>query len=198
MIIHFEYEDDIPSGQPDCKRPERHIDVKQKIRLAFSNQLRRHWKQGLLAEKLKGGIPVVPYQRGYATQVPDPDVHPFFRVDMCGFSVIPLVTYHNWLACECEFVFSGDQRGAIDFDNQMKIVFDALRMPQHSGEVPGSMFGHGQDLFCVLEDDSLIRKYSVESRYVGGTSPPQERLHVTARVTYDSVGMCHPALDRFR
>jgi hypothetical protein len=62
----------------------------------------------------------------------DPRIHPFFRVETCGYWVIPLVTYHNWLGCELELVFLGDERGAIDLDNQMKVVFDGLRMPQHS------------------------------------------------------------------
>ena len=82
-----------------------------------------------------------------------------------------------------------------DLDNRLKTLFDALRMPQGNNEVPGKMFGNGEDLFCLLEDDSLVRKFSVESRE-SLDSPPTDEVTVKARIV--TAHEVHPALQNFR
>jgi hypothetical protein len=50
-----------------------------------------------------------------------------------------------------------------DIDNKLKGLFDALRYPHNSDELPND-FCPAEDerpLFCLLEDDGLIRKISV-------------------------------------
>lgn len=66
-------------------------------------------------------------------------------------------------------------------------------------EAPGSMFGHGEQLYSLLEDDSLIRKFcvrAVQSPY----SPAEHSVLVVAvaRVVTLEGYEPHPALDRFR
>lgn len=197
LDITLKFNGSVPASQ-DGKNGDKRSGFKQELRLQFSQQLRRLWKRDLLASFYADGLPVAPYERHKAARPPQPTQHPFFRVNVCGFSVISLVNWHNGLNCELEFVFLGDQRGAIDLDNQMKVVFDALRIPQHDAEVPADK--HGQDdeeLFCLLEDDSIVKKYSVESRFGGGGSPPDDELLILARVVY-SGGTCHPALALWR
>ena len=36
-------------------------------------------------------------------------------------------------------------------------------MPLTNAEVPGNMWGHGERLFCLLEDDSLITKACINT-----------------------------------
>ena len=193
--ITLKHDGGIPASQDD----NRHSDFKQSLRVEFSRQLRRLWRQGLLKEFYEAGLPVVSHTqpRQWCCVPDDPDKHPFFRVQVCGFSAIPMVSWHNMLGCDLDFSFLGDERGIIDLDNQIKTVFDALRMPHQPNEVPGHMFGKGDDLFCLLEDDAIVKRFCVESRFGGGGSPPDEELFIKARV-YPSHGTCHPALDRFR
>ena len=50
-----------------------------------------------------------------------------------------------------------------DIDNRVKTLLDALKMPS-TGEIPpGASPGQDEDpLFCLLEDDSLVTRLSVE------------------------------------
>lgn len=193
MEITLKHNGPIPSG---ARGNKAHTALKHKIRLEFSQQVRRHWRKprGLLAEAYARGLPEAFYKRQhYCVVKTDPEKSPFFKVDLCGFSVIPIVSGHNWLACELDITFLGNERRPFtDLDNQVKFVVDALRMPQED-QVPASMRGRGDELFCLVEDDSLISKYCVRSSYGGTGSPPAEELLVTARIVYDS-GPGHPAV----
>jgi hypothetical protein len=54
-----------------------------------------------------------------------------------------------------------------DIDNRLKTLFDALRMPQNDTEIPEGAAHHGIFL-CLLEDDSLITKLSVDTSQILG------------------------------
>ena len=197
LDITLKFNGPVPAAQ-DGKNGDKRSGFKQELRHEFSRQLKRLWQKEPLAHFFREGLPVAEYERHKAARLTAlPGHRPFFRIEVCGFSAIPLVSWHNGLNCELQFVFLGDERGAIDLDNQMKVVFDALRIPQHDGEVPTNMHGHGEDLFCLLEDDSIVKKYSVESRFGGGGSPPDDELLILVRVVY-SGGTCHPALTLWR
>jgi hypothetical protein len=56
-------------------------------------------------------------------------------------------------------------------------------MPQVDQEIPDSMRGPGSDtLYCLLEDDTLIRKFSVEAEEAI-SSPLIEELAVKVKVS---------------
>lgn len=51
-----------------------------------------------------------------------------------------------------------------DLDNRLKVLFDALRMPQNPNELTGEDFQQDEDpMFVLLQDDSLITSVSVET-----------------------------------
>jgi hypothetical protein len=192
MEIILKHDGPIPSGQ----RASKHSSLRHQIRAEFSQQIRRHWKnqRGLLFSYYSKGLTTVAYKRhNYCKVSSDPDANPFFRVDLCGFSVIPIVSNYNWLGCELDVTFLGDHRRPFrDIDNQVKFVVDTLRMP-HPDELPGK----GEELFCLLEDDSLITKYCVKASYGGTGSPPSDVLLITAKIAYSDIPS-HPALAAWR
>jgi hypothetical protein len=92
------------------------------------------------------------------------------RFSRCGYRFVPLVTKNLQLLCGLEILFlRPDTPGAIlksgDIDNRLKTLFDALRLPSDGAELGGySSPGDDEDpLFCLLEDDCLISKVSVET-----------------------------------
>lgn len=52
-----------------------------------------------------------------------------------------------------------------DIDNRIKTLFDALRVPAVSSEIPSSdQFEYGQTgMYCLLQDDKLINRVSIRS-----------------------------------
>lgn len=88
------------------------------------------------------------------------------------FRFIPLVTQQNWLACELDILFlRREPAGHIvdsetgDIDNRIKVLFDALRMPLKPEELPATAepTSHETPFFCLLENDSLITGFRLES-----------------------------------
>lgn len=195
VTIILKYSGEIPSEQ---QGNDKQIAAKQDIRRVFSSQLRKHWRQQApLAQWLANGLPIATHAQNQPCSVEGNS--PFFRVNICGFSAIPLVSYINRLSCELEMSFLGEGRSLVkragDLDNRVKVVFDALRIPHNNGEVPGSMFGKGQELFCLLEDDSLITKFCVEAQESLG-SPVEHELTIKAKI--EPVNFAHPLLETFR
>jgi hypothetical protein len=72
-----------------------------------------------------------------------------------------------------------------DIDNQLKVLFDALRPPTNTKELPQgeSPTAEEEPLFlCVLDDDLAIRRISVQSeRLLGAES--QDQVVVLIRVS---------------
>jgi hypothetical protein len=64
-----------------------------------------------------------------------------------------------------------------DIDNRLKTLFDALRPPQQLNELPSNYCPPANGiLHCLLEDDSLITKVSVETDYLLDARVPDEVL----------------------
>lgn len=53
-----------------------------------------------------------------------------------------------------------------DLDNRLKTLMDALTLPTASNQLPPNYAptGDQQPLFCLLEDDSLVTRLSIETR----------------------------------
>src|SRR5687767_2319015 len=85
------------------------------------------------------------------------------RHERCGQRYVPLVNSSYGIACALDILFlRRDQPGNLirpggDLDNRVKVLFDALRMPQNCDEV---VKAEGEDpndpIFVLLEDDNLI------------------------------------------
>ena len=71
-----------------------------------------------------------------------------------------------------------------DIDNRLKTLFDSLRVPQHETEA-GQAGGHDFEgpVYCLLEDDSLIEKVSLESERWLEPSAARREVLVIIRVT---------------
>lgn len=188
--IILKYDGEIPCEQNG--RGQR--DFKQNLRQYFSNRLRRLWRDDEnLSHWHTVGLPQAKRKKRIHV-IDNPDHYPFFSASMCGFVNVPIVTFHNKLYCALDIKLIGDaaMKSFKDVDNRLKVVLDALRMPRQSSEVPESMQGNGSEqLFCLLEDDSLIKKFCVEEMD-DGSSPIQHELIV--RATVSSKGFAHPML----
>jgi hypothetical protein len=79
------------------------------------------------------------------------------------FGCLPIVREDLHLVCDLDILFLRRENpgslisGGGDLDNRLKVLFDALRIPQDDNEVRGIEPGP-QDglLFCLTEDDKLI------------------------------------------
>ena len=199
MKIDLEFKGGLPSGQGG-----NHSDTKQELRLAFSPQLRRKWRDSPQLSFWNHDDPTsfpLATKGPYHYELDQDNPSPFLRADVCGYYAIPLVSWHNRLACELAVTIVGDTRsaaeaiGAGDLDNRLKVLFDGLRIPRGPQEVPGTMFGKDEPLYCLLEDDSLIHKFSVEA-IQSPFSPAEYAVRIKA--TIEQMDGTHGALDRFR
>jgi hypothetical protein len=100
----------------------------------------------------------------------------------------PLVTQRLNLYVELSvLLFRQQPRGALitdggDIDNRLKTLLDGLRVPH------GSMEGRTElpadpdpkPFFCLLEDDSLVSKVSVESEQLLRPARPEEVVAIIA------------------
>jgi hypothetical protein len=87
-----------------------------------------------------------------------------------SFRFVPLVGNEQFgdAACALDILFlRRDKPGQLisgggDIDNRIKLLFDALKMPRHSNELPSDPPASDENpLYCLLEDDSLITEVKV-------------------------------------
>jgi hypothetical protein len=76
--------------------------------------------------------------------------------------------YFGSLACALDILFlRRDQPGDLikhggDIDNRIKVLFDALRMPQDEQELTGQKPDVAEDpFFCLLQDDKQITEVKI-------------------------------------
>ena len=147
--------------------------AKQEIRKRFHHQLKRLWeitpylsegqkepKHGWdNAGKIFGRLPP---ENTIASLAKDN-----FRF---GYRFVPLITRSLNVVCSIDVLFlrngpPGAVISAGDVDNRLKTLFDALTMPQSASQL-GDYKEPADDedpFFCLLEDDSLITRASVET-----------------------------------
>jgi hypothetical protein len=86
----------------------------------------------------------------------------------CGFRFLPLMNdYFGSLGCALDILFlRRDQPGDLikyggDIDNRIKVLFDALRMPD-TQELDGQNPDQHEDPFsCLLQDDKQITEVNI-------------------------------------
>lgn len=125
---------------------------KQEIRRLLHVQLKELWSHPPLYDKRRGG-----------------DV-PIIRM-VEQFKFAPLIDNKLYLIAEIKLIllrprFPGGiitQGG--DIDNHLKTLFDAFRRPKDRTELPKGDTPNTDEkpFFCLLEDDNLITKISVET-----------------------------------
>ena len=148
---------------------------KWEIRRALHPQLERLWKEKPL---------VAAAHRLLDTSVPRPPES--IVVEKDGLRFAPLVTQRLNLYAEVSvLLMRQQQQGALfseggDIDNRLKTLLDALRLPRGANEGRGN--GARDDdpalFYCLMEDDALITKVSVETAQLLRPAPPDHVLAI--------------------
>jgi hypothetical protein len=175
MRFKLVYDGDLGSSGNSNGKPGSVVRIREQL----SPQLERLWDtHNSLKVLAQNGVIQVPGSkvtiydpsrtpRDLANEYPHDFTYLGDKIPVGGKSYTPLVRMSLNLACEIKILFLRDQDpGDIfdnkgDLDNRIKTLFDALRMPKKDEQdknEPDS--GH---LFCLLEDDSLISDFSVQS-----------------------------------
>ena len=138
------------ASQSENRRVEKHA-----MRCVFSRQLREFCL-------LRGEI----FEKEY-TNLSD-DEHRKLVYRRGDFKCIALVRERLHLVCDLDILFLRRDRpgnlvcGGGDIDNRIKVLFDALRLPQDDNEVR-NLPALNEFLVCLTEDDSLITGFRVTS-----------------------------------
>jgi hypothetical protein len=145
-----------------------------KIRMALHPQLRALWQHKPLSD--------VTY---LLCETPGPEgVAIFERSNNVLFA--PLVTQKNNLACELSITLLRQQPpGQLlgeggDIDNRLKTLLDALRMPKKDEAQQAQIETRADNdpIHCLLQDDGLVTKVSVETDRL--LRPAQDQFHLVA------------------
>jgi hypothetical protein len=106
------------------------------------------------------------------------------RYARCGYRFLPLISEWFSVACSLDILFlRRDGPGSLvksggDIDNRLKVLLDALRMPQTCDEICRDSPAEDEDPFyCLLEDDKLISKIQVETNWLLTPLAEEERVH---------------------
>lgn len=148
---------------------------KWEIRRALHPQLQRLWRTPPLKD-VADTLLALPARAGRPSVVMEKD----------GLRFAPLVTRALDLYAEVSvLLFRQQPRGTLitdggDIDNRLKTLLDGLRIPrganegrQERPEVPDP-----DPFFCLLEDDSLVTKVTVESEQLLRPAQPDEVLAI--------------------
>jgi hypothetical protein len=130
---------------------------KWKIRQGFEPQLRRLWNQ----------IPLLGISK-----YRDPEYRPnncYVGITRHNRSYIPIISSKLSLYAELDvLLLSSSKPGNLlhaggDIDNRLKTLFDALTVPTEDQSPPPNLNIPRGNFDCLLEDDKLVRRVSVES-----------------------------------
>lgn len=144
---------------------------KWEIRRALHPQLKRLWQERPLIDAATSLLAHPPLPSKVSV-----------IVEKGGLLFAPLVTQRLNLYVELSvLLFRQQPRGTLitdggDIDNRLKTLLDGLRMPRGSMEGRTAMPEDPDPVpfFCLLEDDSLVTKVSVESEQLLRPAEPDE------------------------
>lgn len=168
MEFRLTYEGPLRATQRDAigNQPSPKASHKHEIRKVFHRQLKHLW--GVTPALSGASGPQVRILAGW--QAPPSDIASLAAKHAnYGFNFVPLVTEEHNLICGLDILFlrpdlPGRIYSAGDIDNRLKTLFDALRIPvageNYSARTP---MDDEKPFFCLLEDDKLITKLSVET-----------------------------------
>jgi hypothetical protein len=147
---------------------------KHEIRRKFHPQLRRLWEitpHLMEARAVDPATGQVRRDRSISTEVaPSRRDWLALQFQKARYRFVPLVTKDLSLLCGLSILFlrpdpPGELIRSGDIDNRLKTLFDALRMPESASELGGYTNPEEGEtpFFCLLEDDRLITRVSVET-----------------------------------
>lgn len=165
------------ASQSDTRRLEKH-----QLRVCFDKQLQQLYtsKIGLMDHELAN------LREKYGDKV-GMSVKESPIVKRGKFACLSLVREKLNLVCDLDILFMRrEEPGALvggggDLDNRIKVLFDALRVPQDDNEVRGIDIGNEDYrlLVCLTEDDKLITGFRVTTdRLLEPENNPSEKNNV--------------------
>jgi hypothetical protein len=175
-------------GGSRSPKPQQKRDIRKK----FHPQLKRLW--GITPFLKTGG------RSGSSALVTEdsPDVPPHDVASLAAkyrlndWSFVPLVTKELNLICGLDILLLRPQTpgqiiSAGDLDNRLKTLFDALRIPLANEGYSDRPENDEKPFFCLLSDDGLITKVSVETDQLldlvgSGQNEDDVRLVITVRL----------------
>lgn len=151
MQFRLTYQGPLPSGRHNKEH-------KHAIRRKIHMQLAELWR---INHFLRDYIRIVGIREGL-----------FAEHERCGYRFVPLIGGRfKDIACRLDVLFlrRGAPGGLItkgkgggDIDNRIKVLFDALRMPQECSELKNMPPQAGEDpFFCLMKDDDLVTEMHV-------------------------------------
>ena len=186
------------SNTGDRDRRTGRKEYKHWVRQQFHTQLRELWRQTPFLNAEPEGTwdgPVFVNKERYPS---DPyNVETLSeRFALYGFNFVPLVTEAIGLLCGLEILYlrrrnPGDVLESTgDIDNRIKTLFDCLQIPDaNQGYHQLTPSDDEKPFFCLLEDDKLVTKVSVETdRLLQDVNNPfgdtqnDARLVITVRI----------------
>jgi hypothetical protein len=102
------------------------------------------------------------------------------KYERCGMRFVPLVDNRHAMACSLNILFlRRDQPGNLivsggDLDNRLKVLLDALRLPQNCDEVLPPL--QDDPLYVLMEDDRLVVDLRVTTDRL--LTPPLDGEHL--------------------
>lgn len=185
MQFRLTYEGPLKATQRDARggEPSRHAENKHHMRMCFHKQLERLWAEipnlngksppGFIA--LDGGQMSAGRHRIKCDSVANDHKH-------FGVEFVPLVTSKLNLACDIDILMLRPERPgrvvwAGDIDNRLKTLLDSLRIPESSERYEEKVSILPKRIFCLLEDDKLITRVSVETDRLLSDLNDQESAH---------------------
>ena len=163
------------------------------IRCVFHEQLEDYWSRDTRLLKVKRAL----IKRSQKTSRAVHDVRGdderlgktvdgrYYFHEVNGVRFVPLVTAWRYLRCDVHvriYRYEGAKnvRGGVldlngDIDSKAKSLLDALRMPTDSSD-GRSVTPHDGLFFCVLEDDRLVTKLTIETKEKLGKRPAKDKL----------------------
>jgi hypothetical protein len=149
-----------------------HAQHKHEIRKKFHPQLRQLWEITPSLNEMRNPV----RELVEVNRPPDRSRVEYLAEEFSrnNYQFVPLVTRDLGISfCGIDILFlRPDPPGNVvkksDIDNRLKTLFDALRMPEGKAEL-GGFDTPGPDeipFFCLLQDDALITKVSVETDFL--------------------------------
>ncbi|MFL6759621.1 hypothetical protein [Sphingomonas sp.] len=170
MQFRLTYEGPLLSDTTKGEKVAGRAKHKQEIRKAFHPQLRRLWQVHPILSQELGDIADANFLITESKAIPHKIDDLAANFPRNGYNFVPLVTRAIGLHCALDILFLRNEApGNIlhkgDIDNRVKTLVDGLKMPRSQGEMGGydAPSDDEKPFFCLLEDDSLITRFSVEA-----------------------------------
>ncbi len=142
---------------------------KQEIRKHFHKQLKRLWETNPALASAGTGKSEKWVIFGTLSSANSVDGLAW-RFELGDYNFVPLITDNLDVLCNIDVLYlSNYPPGSVfksgDIDNRLKTLFDALTMPKDKLQLGDYVSPEEEEkpFFCLLEDDSLITKASVET-----------------------------------